>query len=381
MKCFKNAMCLLENRGVVKTDLFFDERIAGFDISGASAEELMLADGAVVVPGFIDEHVHGAGGADVMDAKGESLETVGKTLAAEGTTGFLATTMTQSKENIMRALAVIKEYSLTAHGGAKLWGVHLEGPFISRKYKGAQKEEYIVPPDKKLFDEFFAASGENIKIITVAPEEDGAEDFIRYISEKGVRVFAGHTDASFFDIESAIPAGLVGVTHTYNAQSPLHHREIGTVGSALLKDELCCEIIADTVHVSVPAMKLLIKSKPAEKIALITDSIRAKGLPDGESELGGNPVIVKNGEARLFDGTLAGSVLKMNVAVKNTVEKTGVPFVDAIGFATINPAKNIGIDDETGSIRKGKRADFTVLDSRFNVVLTVCGGKVIYKAY
>ena len=174
-------------------------------------------------------------------------------------------------------------------------------------------------------------------------------------------------------------AGAVGITHTYNAQSPLHHRDIGTVGAALLLDDLQTEIIADTIHVSVPAIKLLVKNKPKEKITLITDAMRAKGMPDGESELGGQKVFVKNGEARLADGTLAGSVLKMNVAVKNMVEKVGVSFTDAIDFATKNPARMMGLSDKKGSIKVGKDADFAVLDKDFNVLMTIRAGKVIYK--
>ena len=173
--------------------------------------------------------------------------------------------------------------------------------------------------------------------------------------------------------------GLSSITHTFNAQKPLHHREVGTVGSALLFDELNCEAICDTIHLSIPAIKLLIKNKPHDKFTLITDAMRAKHLPDGESELGGQKVIVKNGEARLENGVLAGSILKMNDAIKNLVTKCGVSITDAIDFATANPAKNLNIYGKKGSISLGKDADLTVIDNNFNVLLTLRNGKIIFK--
>lgn len=381
MKCFENSLCYVYKKGIVRTDVLFDDKIVGFCRDGKCAEYIDIPKDAVIVPGFIDEHIHGAGGADAMDASENALETIADTLLKEGTTGFLATTMTQSEEKIMNALIAAGKYiSGKKESGASLLGVHLEGPFISEKHKGAQSEKYIVSPDVNTFKKYYDASGKNIKIVTVAPECEGAGELTEYLSGIGVSAFAGHTGAKYDDIKRAMERGLKGVTHTYNAQSALHHREIGTVGAALLEDGLASELIADTIHVSVPAIKLLLKSKPHEKLTLITDSIRAKGLCDGESELGGSVVIVKDGEARLKDGTLAGSVLKMNIAVKNMVEKAGASFTDAVDFATINPAKNIGLDEKIGSIEIGKNADFTVLDNEFNVVMTVRGGNILFRA-
>ena len=379
MKCFKNAMVYVAGEGVKKCDVQFDEKILSIG-AASGAEEIALPEGAIVLPGFVDQHIHGAGGSDGMDATIADYETIAKTVAAEGTTSFVVTTMTQSVENITKAMQAVKEYRAGEHDGARVVGIHLEGPFIAPAHKGAQPLEYVAKPDVEVFKAYNEASGNAIKIVTLAPEIEGAEALIAYLTENGIVSSIGHTGAKCADIEKAIAGGASNVTHTYNAQTALHHREIGTVGSAMLFDELNCELIADTIHVSVPAMKLLIKNKPADKVSLITDAMRAKGIPDGVSELGGQVVYVKNGEARLTDGTLAGSVLRMNRALENVVTKVGVPFTQAVDYATINPARMLGIDGEVGSIAVGKRADFTVINENYDVLYTISGGKIIYKA-
>lgn len=379
MKCFKNALVYVAGEGVKKCTVEFDEKILSIG-ENSTAEEIALPEGAIVLPGFVDQHIHGAGGSDGMDGTVADLEIIAKTVAAEGTTSFLATTMTQSVENITKAMQAVKEYREGEHDGARVVGIHLEGPFIAPAFKGAQPLEYVAKPDVDVFKAYNEASGNAIRIVSLAPEVEGSEELIAYLTENGIVSSIGHTGAKCADIEKAIAKGASNVTHTYNAQTPLHHREIGTVGSAMLFDELNCELICDTIHVSVPAMRLLVKNKPADKLSLITDAMRAKGIPDGVSELGGQVVYVKNGEARLEDGTLAGSVLRMNRAVQNMVEKVGVPFTQAVDYATINPARMVGIDGEAGSIAVGKRADFTVLNANYDVLCTVVGGKVVYKA-
>jgi N-acetylglucosamine-6-phosphate deacetylase len=287
--------------------------------------------------------------------------------------------MTQSKENITNALSAVKEFIASdAKDGAKLLGVHLEGPFISEKHVGAQPEEFLAVPDCEVFDNYYKASGDSIKIVSLAPEKQGADELISHLKSLGVRASAGHTDATFDQIEKALTLGLSSITHTYNAQKGVHHREVGTVGAGMLLDQLYTEAICDLIHLSVPAIKLLLKNKPKDKFILITDSMRAKHLPDGISELGGQKVIVKGGEARLENGALAGSVLKMNDAVKNLVKHCGVKLEDAINFATINPATHLGVSDKIGSIKEGKIADFVVLDEDFSVTTTVVDGKVVY---
>lgn len=381
MKAFKNVSVYAEGKGIIRTSVYFDDKIRQIGGYVAGAEEIELPENAVVLPGFIDEHIHGAGGSDAMDGNTKDLAIIAETVAKEGTTSFLATTMTQSKENILKAMRAVKEYREAAgERGARIEGVHLEGPFIAAAHKGAQPLEYVAAPDAKTFDEYNAACGNAIKIITLAPETDGALDFIRHIVAQGTVVSIGHTGAKYAEVKAAMEAGATNVTHTYNAQSPLHHREIGVVGSALLLEDLYCELICDTIHVSVPAMQLLVKNKRADKLALITDAMRAKGLADGVSELGGQTVYVKGGEARLADGTLAGSVLRMNRALQNMVEKVGVPLTQAVDYCTINPARTLKMENEAGSIAEGKRADFAVLNDKFDVLYTVRDGKIIYKA-
>ena len=382
MKTFKNATVYVEGEGLKKCNLSFDSKIQKISrCADKTAEVIELPDDAIVLPGFVDQHIHGAGGSDGMDGTIKDVSIIANTIAAEGTTSFLVTTMTQSPENITKALQAVKEYkAANPTDGARVVGVHLEGPFIAAKHKGAQPLEYVKEPDVKVFDEYNVASGKSIAIVTLAPEVEGAADFVAHLTKQGIVSSIGHSGAKYPDVEKAVSLGASNVTHTYNAQTALHHREIGVVGSAMLLDELNCELICDTIHVSVPAMRLLVKNKPHDKISLITDAMRAKGLPDGESELGGQKVFVKDGEARLADGTLAGSVLRMNRAVQNMVEKVGVPLTQAVDYATINPARMLKIDDVTGSIKVGKNADFTVLNKNFDVLLTIRDGEIIYKA-
>ena len=383
MKGFVNVNAYIYGKGIVKTNVGLNgDKIAYVGNDGSNIEPICdLAEDVVLVSGFIDEHIHGANGADAMDGSLDALKIISDCLVKEGTTAFLATTMTQSKENIKKALSAVKEaVGNKALTGARVLGAHLEGPFISVKHVGAQPIEYVENPSVERYKEYDAVSGGNIRIVSLAPETEGGLALVKYLSENGVVASIGHTDAKNKDVVAAVSAGAKNITHTFNAQTGIHHREIGVAGSALLMDELNCEMICDTIHVSVPAIRLTVKNKPKDKFTLITDSMRAKGLPDGESELGGQKVFVKGGEARLADGTLAGSVLKMNVAVKNLVEKCGVAFTDAVDCATVNPAKSIGVFDKYGSIAVGKFADFTALDKDFNVVCTVVGGKVAYSA-
>ena len=383
MKAFKNSL-ILTKEGFKKTCLVFEDgkiiSIGNESLLSQCDEVIELEEGKMLVPGFIDQHIHGAAGSDAMDGTKEDLLKISTALAKEGTVAYLATTMTQSEENITKALNAVREYKLeNISEGAEILGVHLEGPFISEKFIGAQPLEYVHKPDITYFKRLEEASGNNIKLVSLAPEEDGALEFIEYLASKNIVASCGHTSSNYADIEKAVKAGLSNATHTYNAMKPIHHREIGTVGAAYLLDELNCEVICDGIHVSKPAIKLLYKNKPIRKFTLVTDAMRAKHMPDGISELGGQVVIVKNGEARLENGTLAGSVLRMNVAVRNVKNFLGVSLEEAISFATLNPALNLGVSDKLGTLEEGKLASFVVIDEDVNVYATYREGKLIFQ--
>ena len=378
IKGFKNCNILI-NGEIVKTSLLIENGRISF-IGEVNDNDLVeLDDDKIVVPGFIDEHIHGAMGSDAMDGTIEDLENISNALAKEGTTAFLATTMTQSKENIDKALENVRDYmKLNKPNGAKVLGVHLEGPFISKKHVGAQPIEHVQAPTVDNFKHYEEASGGNIKIVTLAVEVEGAMELVKYLKSKNIIPSIGHSDATYKDCLEALNNGASNITHTYNAQKGLHHREIGVVGSAMLFDEFNCEAICDGIHLSIPAIQLLVKNKPDDKFTLITDAMRAKHMPDGVSELGGQTVYVKGDEARLVDGTLAGSVLKMNKAVSNVIKFTNQPLEKVVSYATINPAKNLGVFNDMGSIDVGKYANFAIIDKDIKVYNTIREGKIIY---
>ena len=379
IKGFKNSWILTEE-GLVKTNLIIENGLIK-SIGEEVVEGLIeLSEDKIVIPGFIDQHIHGAAGSDAMDGTKEDLSKIACALAKEGTTAFLATTMTQSQENIDKALTAVKEYiEESPESGAEILGVHLEGPFISKDFIGAQPLEYVAEPKVEVFKHYEEVSGNTIKLVSMAVEVEGASELVSYLASKGIVASIGHSNAKYADVEAAIKAGASNVTHTYNAQKPIHHREVGTVGSAMLFDELNCEAICDGIHLSGPAIKLLWKNKPVDKFTLITDAMRAKHMPDGVSELGGQVVIVKNGEARLENGTLAGSVLRMNNAVKNVMGFLGTDLATTVKYASCNPAKNLGVYDKMGSIKVGKLANFAIVDKDVNVYQTIRCGKVVFE--
>lgn len=372
---FTNCNIYIENKGIVKSDLLIEDgKIASF----INKEGLQLDDKMIVVPGFIDRHIHGASGSDTMNATFNDITNISKSIAQEGVTGFLPTTMTDKKEYIIKALNCIRDYMNEGIvEGAKVLGAHLEGPFISLKHKGAQVAECILPCKVETFKEFQEASGDNIREVTFAYEENGAE-LCRYLKENNITASLGHTDATSQDVFNAACDGATSATHTYNAMKGLHHREAGTVGGVMLCDDIYCEIICDLVHVSKEAIKVLYKAKGNDKITLVTDALECKHMPDGVYKLAGQDVYLKGKEARLASGTLAGSTLYMNDAIKNVKELLGISLEKAIDLATINPAKVLGFNNK-GSINLGKDADFAVIDKDLNVYLTVVGGKVVYR--
>ncbi|WP_424236777.1 N-acetylglucosamine-6-phosphate deacetylase [Bhargavaea ginsengi] len=355
------------------------------DVSGTRPaelpDEMLEIDGTSLnlLPGFIDAHIHGADGADVMDATEEALDRMARFLPAEGTTAFLATTITQSHENIGNALENVAVYP-NRPGQAEVLGVHLEGPFVEKKRAGAQPEAYIIEPDAELFRKWQEMAGGKISVITIAPEHDRDGAFIRELSESGVVVSAGHTDTGFAGMQEAAAHGVSQVTHLCNAMPGIHHRDVGVVGAAFLLDSLKAELIADGIHVEEQMLRLIWRNIGPERLILITDSMRAKGLPAGDYELGGQPVRVTEDRAELADGTLAGSILKMNEGARRMLGLENVKMEDIVAMASRNPARQLGVDDRKGGIREGKDADLILADDDLNIRLTLCRGEVAFEA-
>ncbi|TCT21758.1 N-acetylglucosamine 6-phosphate deacetylase [Melghiribacillus thermohalophilus] len=339
-----------------------------------------LSENLSVVPGFIDLHIHGAGGADTMDATPEALNTIASILPKEGTTSFLATTITQSEDAINRALLNAGEFmKKQPEGQAEVLGVHLEGPFISRKRAGAQPESHITMPDVSLFQKYQKKAQNSIRLVTLAPEENGGLELVKFLSEAGVVPSVGHSDATYDKIVQAIQAGANHSTHLFNQMRGLHHREPGVVGAAMIHSEMKVELIADGIHTRPEILEFVYKNKGKEGIILITDAIRAKYLKTGTYDLGGQNVTVDGHRARLKDGTLAGSILKMNESFKNMMTFTSAEIKDVIQMAAENPARQLNIFDRKGSLASGKDADVTVLDENCNVVLTICRGHIAWE--
>lgn len=328
---------------------------------------------AYILPGFIDIHIHGGYGEDAMDASFEGLKHLSKSLLSEGTTSFLPTTMTQSNENIIQALQNIKNVHNDEYEGAEILGVHLEGPFISEEKIGAQNPKYVQQPNVEQLKTFQEQSGDLIKIITFAPEKKGAKEMIESFPE--IIFSIGHSAATYEQAEQAVANGARHITHLYNGSSGFQHREPGVVGMALTNDNIHTELIVDGLHAHPASVKLAITAKGNEKFYLITDAMRAKGKPDGVYDLGGQAVIVKDGEARISSGALAGSVLKMNHGLKQLLEYSGKDLSELWRVTSLNQAIALKIDDSKGSIKEGKDADIVILDENFEVISTIKSGK------
>lgn len=377
-----NAKLYLEEQTIDHAYLEIkDEKIIGYgDMKYVpQSEDIIDAKGQHVMPGFIDQHIHGANGADHMDATVEANRVVAKFLPTEGTTSFLATTMTQSVENVDAALEAIAEaIELNQAGEAEILGVHLEGPFISEHHVGAQNPKYLLKPTKDNFDHFWKSAKEQIKLITFAPEES-EEGFTQYLRSLGVMPSAGHTDASADQIKKLIPEGLLNLTHFHNAMTPHHHRNPGVVTAGFLNDELFTEMIVDGIHLNPVVVNTTFKIKGADKVIAITDSMRAKGLPDGEFEFGGQTVYKKGSEARLGGGALAGSVAEMDFCLRNIKEFTGCSMRDLVKMSSENAAKHLNIFDRKGSLAIGKDADIVIVNDNIDVLTTICKGKIAFQ--
>lgn len=334
-----------------------------------------------VIPGRIDMHIHGANGADVMDATHVALSTMAQTLPKEGTTSFLATTITQSPhaiENALRNVASYKKHA-TENGVADVIGIHLEGPFLNKKKAGAQPREHLQSPSVEQFKKWQTLAGGLIKVVTLAPELPGGEELIHYLKQHGAIASIGHTNATYSDVVDAVKAGATQMTHLFNGMRGIHHRDPGAPGAAFMLKGVKVELIADGIHVHPEILNLTYQLKGANDLLLITDAMRAKFLKNGTYDLGGQKVTVENGKATLKDGTLAGSVLSMNEAVMNMKKFTNCTLEETIIMTSVNPAKQLGLYDKIGSLTTGKDADIVILDEQFDIYMTICKGKIAYR--
>lgn len=335
-----------------------------------------------VIPGMIDMHIHGAAGYDFMDSTKESFEEIAYALAKEGTTSFLATTMTNPilhiNEVIKNLASYMKENNLS--GVAEMLGIHVEGPFINKEQKGAQPEDAILVPKVSLFKEWQTLSGDNIKVLTFAPELDNHFELLKELKSNGVIPSMGHTDGSYDECLQAINHGVEHATHLFNGMRGLHHRDPGVVGSALLNDDIFVEVIPDGIHFHPDLLKMVVKMKGLERMLVITDGIRAKGMSDGVYDLGGQKVTVNAGKCILTStGSLAGSIVTMNNARLNLIKWLGLTIHEQLQVTSANQAKRLGIYDIKGSIQAGKDADIVVLGENGAVELTICRGLVAFQ--
>ena len=379
MQAIINGSILMPDHIEENACLLFEDKIAGLVAPDGVPEgaEIIDAKNNVVIPGLLDMHIHGYLGEDASDGSFEGIRKMAEGLARNGVTGFLPTTMTVSYAELRAAFAQIRAAMQASSGpdwqGAQVLGVNAEGPFINPAKKGAQAEENIRPGDAAFLQEYL----DILRVFTIAPEMPGNMDCIREMAGKCL-ISMGHTAANYAQAAAGIEAGVRHVTHLFNAQTPLMHRDPGVVGAALTDDRVSCELIADTFHVDRHLFPLVTRMK-GKNLVLITDCTRAGGLPDGEYSLGGQPIFVKGIECRLADGTIAGSVLKLNDAVRNLRENARLSLCEAVNAASLNPARRLGLAAK-GSLERGKDADIVICTEDLHILRTIVGGRTVYDA-
>jgi N-acetylglucosamine-6-phosphate deacetylase len=334
--------------------------------------------GATLAPGLIDLHIHGADGRDAMDATSMALKRMARFVAWHGVTAFLAATMTSDEAAVLAALRTIAAHMGRDLGGARLLGAYVEGPFLSPARAGAHEQAMLREPKAREVDAILETGAP--RVVVLAPELPGARKAIERLRHADIIVALGHTAASYDQMVAAAKAGATLVTHLFNAMTSLHHRKPGPVGAALTIDGLTCELIADLVHIHPAVLRLALRAKGLEGVALVTDAMRGAGLPDGEYSLGGLPVVVADGSARLHDGRLAGSVLTMDQAVRNVKDVMGVSLEEAWRLGSTVPARVLGLTEAKGAIAEGLDADLVVCDAEGYVQATIVAGRIVYGA-
>jgi len=341
--------------------------------------EIYHCENLTLLPGFIDVHVHGSDGRDVMEGTREAVEVISRFLASHGTTAYLATTVTASPFATLQAVESLGRLIPEETGGARIMGLHLEGPFISEMKRGVHPAEYIRNPSIPTLDEFVKWSNNQIKVITMAPEVPGGLEFIRHARSMGILVSMGHSNATFNEAKESIEAGITHATHVFNAMREFNHRDPGILGAVLSDDRIWAELIADGVHVDPMVIEILLRCKGPQKILLVTDAISACGQPDGEYQVGPLRVTVTQGVCRNLEGRLAGSTLTQDRALQNMMRWTKASLAEASFMTSRNPAQSIGTANLKGSIEPGLDADLVLLDDDLNVQMTFCEGRLVYR--
>ncbi len=342
----------------------------GEDVSVNSEGSSYDAGGFYAAPGFIDIHAHGGGGCDLSDATLEAVRTISETKLREGVTTYLPTTLTLPPENLKDMASAVAEYRKNAEF-ARTPSLHIEGPYINPNCLGAQNGDYVRLPD---VDEMLALNEiAPVGVVSLAVEMEGAIDFIREMKSHGITCSGAHSAATYAQFCSARESGLTHLTHYCNQMTPLHHREVGLVGAALLDDEVMTEMICDTVHLCPDMIRIAFKYRPLETIMLITDSMAASWLGDGEYQIGGMQVHVKDGQARLEAGNLAGSTLRYNEGLKNVAEISALPLEQLIATTAANQARSLGLGDR-GRLERGLLADIVIFDEAFEIKAVFVGG-------
>ena len=366
---------LLQGYGIlIEEDLI--KQIAPMDKLPTKIPEID-AMGKWVIPGLIDIHIHGSSGADTMDHDLNAFAALSRFLAANGVTSFLPTTVAASNQDIKSVISAMRQYQMELPG-ARLLGLHLEGPYLQTLFRGAQTEQNLRPANPEEYLPWLNSGF--VKLMTVAPEIDGVLELIQTGTSMGIKFAIGHSSASYETVLNAVEAGLNQSTHTFNAMPPLHHREPGVLGAVLTDERIYAQVIADGVHLHPAIVKLLFRLKGIGKTILITDAIRATGMPDGKYHLGEQPVIVKNGIARTISGALAGSTLILKDALKNSTKFTGQTWQDLLPSATSVPAESLNMKDQIGVIQPGALADIVIMDEHLSPQLTLISGKIAYKS-
>ncbi len=352
----------------------------GQDVASSSDTEIFDASDCYVIPGLCDIHLHGCMSFDACDGTKEALAAMAKYEASVGVTSILPTTMTYPEETlttIAKAVADYRKYDNDTEGFATIHGINMEGPFISHEKKGAQNPKYIQNPDYDMFHRINVASGNSVRLCDIAPETDGAMEFIDKAKDE-TRISLAHTTADYDTCKEAFRRGAKHLTHLFNAMPAFTHRGPGPIGAAAENENVTPELICDGVHVYPAAVNMMYKVFGADRLIMISDSMRATGLPDGEYELGGQPVIVKGRRATLHDGTIAGSATNLFDCMMTAVKEMNIPLSDAILCASRNPAKAIGVYDTVGSITIGKQADFVIINkSDLSIKKVIVRGKYV----